>query len=202
MRIRNFTPAITTMSKEVLKIAGEQPAYFRTKQFHNMMLDNEKMLLDLVGCKEGRAIFLTTSGTGAMDAAVCNLIGPKEKVLVINGGTFGERWSEICKFYDLNYKDFKPGFGKNINFDLLEKEFLEFKPSRVLMQRNETSSMQLYNVEGVGRLCSKHNASLIVDEISSFAIDKYHMNDYNVDVTILSSQKGFNLFPGLAMVII
>ena len=70
------------------------------------------------------------------------------------------------------------------------------------MQRNETSSMQLFDVKRVGKLCSKYNSNLIVDAISSFAIDPYNMDDFNVSATILSSQKGLGLFPGLAMIVL
>ena len=81
-KIRNFTPAITTMSDEVLRIASEQPAYFRTKTFNENVKQCEERLLKLIGCSGGRVAFLSCSGSGAMDAAVNNLIGANEKILV------------------------------------------------------------------------------------------------------------------------
>lgn len=202
IKIRNFTPSITDMSEDVLAIAARQPHYFRTNKFSQMLQQAEQNLLALIGCKKGRVAFIASSGSGAMDAAVSNLIEDNERVLVINGGTFGNRWAEICEFYKLNYLEFKPDFACDIDLKLLSTVFKQYQPTSVLMQATETSSMQSFAVKEVGLLCAKNNAKLIVDAITAFAIDEYHMDDYKVNATILSSQKGLNLTTGLAMIVL
>ena len=122
MKIRNFTPSITNITKAIRKIAGEQPIYYRTQKFINLLKENELLLLKLIKCKKGKIIFLTTSGTGAMEATVNSLLSKKDKIMIINGGVFGNRWYKICKYYNLNINNYKIGFGKNLNFKNLERK--------------------------------------------------------------------------------
>lgn len=201
-RIRNFTPAQANMSRDILKIAGTQVAYFRTDDFMELVKDNKKMLLDVIDCKDGGVIFLTASGSGAMDSTVSNIISDKDKVLVINGGTFGRKWCEICAFYNISYVSYDIELGKCIDFEKLEGFFRKDKFDVLLMQATETSTGQSFNVKEVGRLTKKYDVLLIVDAITAFAIDEYKMDSWNVDVSIISTQKGFHLFPGMSMVIL
>jgi len=202
IKIKNFTPAITNMSPEILHIASKQPGYFRTHEFAEIVKESEERILDLIDCRKGRVAFITSSGTGAMDAAISNIVGNKEKVLIINGGSFGQRWVDICDFYSINYTEFKTQ-ELNIN-DLKDLKDLvaHNQPDYILMQATETSTLQRFNVEKVGHLCKENNIKLIVDAITSFAIDDFNMDEFNVDVAILSSQKGLALTPGLSMIVI
>jgi len=202
MGITNLSPAITNSSKEVLEIAGKQIGYHRTEDFSRLLIENENLLLELIGCKNGRAIFLTCSGTGAMDSVVCNLIGLENRVLIINGGSFGQRWWDICDFYNIKYYSFNPGFGRTINLEELENVFKIFKPTKLLMQHMETSSGQLHDVQSIGEICKSYDCDLIVDSISGFVNEEYKMDEWNISVTITSTQKGLALSPGLSMVIL
>ena len=200
--IKSFTAAVPNYSNEVRKIAQEQPAYFRTYNFNNLLKECQSLLLKLIDCKNGKAIFLTASGTGAMNCALINLINKQNKILIINGGSFGQRWIDICSHYDFNYKVFDVDFGKNIELDKLEKIIIKNKIDFLLTQHNETSSMQLYPLKKIGLLCKKHKIKLIVDAISSFCIDEYKMNDWNIYATIISTNKGVGTYPGLSSIIL
>lgn len=201
-KIRNFTPAITNMSTDILEIGGKQPEHFRTDKFLDLMGCSQQRLLNLIGCHNGRVAFMTCSGTGAMDATVANLIDRNERVLIINGGTFGQRWVDICQAYQLNYQEFVPNFADDIDLNSLGDTIKRFRPTTMLMQATETSSMQMFPVKVVGQLCADNGIKFIVDAITSFAIDEFNMDEYNISVAILSSQKGLMLAPGLAMIIL
>jgi aspartate aminotransferase-like enzyme len=200
--VLNFSPAIPIISEKILEIAGKQIPYFRARPFSRMMKENEEIVLNLSGCKEGRTIFLTASGTGAMDAAVNNLIFPEDRVLIINGGAFGQRFKDICDFYNVNSCNFKVGFGKRINLEELAIGIQEYKPSIVLTQHVETSSGQMHDIKKIGTICKDIGAKFIVDAIGSFGNDKYQMDEWNVDATLFSSHKGLGLFPGTSAVIL
>lgn len=202
LKIRNFTPSITNMSDEILNIAAKQPGSFRTNSFTELVQQAEDDLLELINCKDGHVAFLSCSGSGAMDASVSSLIDDDDKVLVINGGTFGTRWLEICNFYNLSVLNFVVDFAKDINLENLENVIKEYQPNVILMQATESTTLQRFNVKEVGRLCKKYKSNLVVDAITGFAIDHYDMDEFNVDATILSSQKGFALTPGLSMVVL
>ena len=92
----NFSVGPVQSSAGVRAIGAEQVPYFRTPEFSKVMLENEAMMKELAGAPEGsRAVFLTGSGTASMEAAVMNCFTPSDRVLVVNGGSFGERFAQI-----------------------------------------------------------------------------------------------------------
>jgi glycerol-3-phosphate cytidylyltransferase len=198
----NLSPAMPFVAEDTLNIAGSQHPYYRQNDFAKMLQENEDIFLELVGCEGGRTIFLTSSGTGGMDAAINNLVSPSEKVLVINGGSFGQRWKDLCDFYQINSYNFQTEYGKQINFEELKKIFEIFRPSVILTQHVETSSGQIHNLKKVGELCREFDAKLIVDAIGSFVVEEYKMDEWNISATVVSSNKGLELFPGVAIVVL
>jgi len=188
------------ISKEILKIGGEQIPYFRTPKFSALMLENEKLLKDLLkATKDSRVITLTASGTGAMEAAVINTSTCKDKILIVNGGSFGQRFVEICKTYNLNYTEIKCELGKTLTKEQLykydNKGFTE-----LLVNLNETSTGTLYDIELISKFAKKNHIFTIVDSISSFLCDSYDMSKLGINVTIISSQKALAIPPGLSFI--
>ena len=76
-------------------IGAEEVPYFRTPEFSAIMKENERLMKQFTGAPEdARAVFLTGSGTAAMEAAVMNLFTERDRVLVVNGGSFGARFAK------------------------------------------------------------------------------------------------------------
>lgn len=188
------------IEEDILAIASQQIPYMRTTWFSNMMKENQTMLLDMIGCKEGKVTFFTASGTAAMDAVVENYIGTRGKALVIDGGSFGHRWSQLCEYHGVEHCDFVVPFAKDIDYSKLEDMAITEKPSFLLCQHHETSSGQLFDLQKISDICKNYNISLIVDVISSFLAEKIDMDSLGIDVALTSTQKGLNLPPGAALV--
>lgn len=182
----------------ILKIGGEPFLYMRTEEFSSLVKDSEKMLLSLINCPEGRVIFYTASGTGAMDAVVTNYVSQCKKAFIVAGGSFGYRWKSLCDYYHLSNDMFEVSFACDIDYGLLEKSVELSRPDVFLCQHHETSTGQLYDLEKISVICKKYNVSLVVDAISSFLSDKLDMNALGIDICITSSQKGLNISPGLS----
>lgn len=198
----NFTVGPCQSFEKSLMIASENTPYFRTDAFSEMMIENEKMYLQLLDAPLGsHSIFLTASGTGAMDSIVSGLFSKNNKVIIINGGTFGERFTQICSFYNISFYEIKLDFGKN-----LKKEDLYnidgSKYDALLVNLDETSSGTLYDIDLVSNYCKKYNLLLIVDAISAFLTDYFSMKASNIDVVITSSQKALACQPGISMIAI
>lgn len=187
------------IEEEILEIGARQVPYMRTIEFSEINRDSERILLKLIGCEEGRTIIYTGSGTGAMDAVVANYVATRKKALVIDGGSFGHRWSQLCDYYGCAHVDIRLGFGHDIDYDVLEETIREEHPDTFLCQHHETSSGQLYNIAKIGRLCRKYKVSLVVDVISSFLVEKFNMDELGVDIAVTSTQKGLNIPPGLSI---
>jgi len=185
---------------DILKIGAEQIPYMRTQEFSELNKDSERLLLEMVNCSKGRTIIYTASGTGAMDAVVANYVRTKKKAFVIDGGSFGHRWYELCRYYACECYRFVVPFAKDIDYQELEKKVAEECPDVFLCQHHETSSGQLFNLSEISRICQKYNVSLVVDVISSFLAEDFDMDALHVDICLTSTQKGLNLPPGLSII--
>ncbi len=187
---------------EILAIAAGQVPYMRTEWFSKMTLESEAILLGLLDCSNGRVIPYTASGTAAMDACVSSFVSSRKMPLVINGGTFGARWGNICHYYGLHHEEFPVPFGKNPDLELLADRLKSGKYDVLLMQHHETSSGCLFDLQTISQLCRANNVRLVVDAIGSFLADPFSMDASGIDVAILSSHKGLNLPPGLSFAVL
>ena len=188
------------MADDILKIGSRKLPYFRTQEFSQLLLDTEYMLKKLLGAGENSNVaILTASGTGAMEAAVINVFNKKDKVLVIDGGSFGRRFAQICNIHNIPCEVLKLDFGERLTYEHLEK-YDKKGFTGMLVNLHETSTGQLYDIKMLSRFCKDNNMFLIVDAISTFLADSFDMEDYGIDLTIISSQKGLALYPGLSII--
>ena len=190
------------IEQQILNIGSQPIPYMRTEFFSGIVKECEQILLNLMGCEGGRVIFYTASGTAAMDAAVACYVTTRKKTLAIAGGSFGYRWHSLCEYYHTPCELFEVPFAQDIDYTALERRICEIQPEVLLCQHHETSSGQLFNLEKISQICQKHQVKLIVDAISSFLADPYDMDRYQIDMTIISSQKGLNILPGLSFIIL
>ena len=176
--------------------------YFRTKEFSNLMLETDLLLKKFAGTAESsQSIYLTASGTGAMEAVILNCFSSNDKLLVINGGTFGQRFSDICEIHKIPYAEIKLSYGEKLSaehFKIFENENF----TGLLVNIHETSTGQLYDINLISDFCKQKNLFLVVDAISSFLCDKFAMDKFGIDAMITSSQKGVCVEPGMSIVIL
>mgnify|MGYP000246582626 CR=1 FL=1 len=101
--------------EEVRTIGAEQVPYFRTPEFSKIMFENENLMKKFAKADENaRVVFLTGSGTAAMEAAVINVFDTKDKVLIVNGGSFGQAFCENLSDSSDSYTEIKLEIGKKI----------------------------------------------------------------------------------------
>jgi len=197
-----FSLGPVEMFPHTLEISKKQIPYFRTKEFSDMMFETEALLKKcLYANPSDKIVFLTASGTAAMEAAVFNCFSPKDKLLIINGGIFGQRFVDICKAYKIPYDSVDLKFGEILSKNKLQ-EYANRKYTALLVNIHETSTGLLYDIELLSRFCKENKMFLCVDAISSFLADEYNISKYDIDVTILSSQKGLAIGPGMSFVIL
>ena len=197
-----FTVGPTQMRQEILDVRHQQVPYFRTTEFSEVMLDSDKLLKKFMNAPESyKSIYLTASGTGALEATIMNCMNETDHVLVINGGTFGQRFVDLCELHEISHTVIKLEDGEALtakHFDAVEEQAFTF----VIANIDETSTAQLYDINLLSNFAKKKEAYLVIDAISSFLIDHYDMAGNNIDVTILSSQKGLCIAPGISPIVI
>lgn len=205
----NFTVGPVQSGEAVHAIGARDVPYFRTAEFSEVMLENERLMLKFAGAPEGsRAVFITGSGTASMEAAVMNLLTPKDRALVVNGGSFGARFSRICDVHGVPHDEIRLATGKALKSDDLnnaeaqrrkdgQKQYTAF-----VVNMHETSTGVLYDMQLISDYCRKNNLLLIVDCISSFLCDEFDMAALGADVMITGSQKALACPPGVSVIVL
>ena len=198
----NFTVGPVMSDDIVRNIGAEQVPYFRTPEFSSLMLENEKLMKEFAKAEDdARVVFITGSGTASMEAAVMNVFDKNDKVLVVNGGSFGHRFVELCQIHEIPYEEIKLEQGK-----ALKKEQLDLFDSKgftgFLVNVHETSTGVHYDMNLISDFCKKHNIFLVVDAISSFLADDFNMAELGVQIMITGSQKALACPPGVSVMVL
>lgn len=198
----NFTVGPVMCSDEVRAVGGEQVPYFRTPEFSAIMLENEKLMSKFAKAPKGsRVAFMTNSSTGAMEAVVMNCFDAADKVLVIDGGSFGHRFVEICEIHNIPHVVLHLSHGQKLTKDLLY-EYDNQKFTGLLVNIDETSTGVLYDSEMLGEFCKKNNIFYVCDCVSAFLADPFNMEHCGADVMITGSQKVLACPPGVSIIVL
>lgn len=198
----NFTVGPVQMSERVRLIGAEQVPYFRTSEFSSIMLENEKLMKEFTKAgDDARVVFITGSGTAAMEAVVINTLTEKDKALVVNGGSFGHRFVQLCELHHIPYTEIKLGMGKALKSDML-RPYENKGYTAFLVNIDETSTGVLYDMKLIGDFCKRNKIFLIGDSISSFLADPFDMKELGVDVMITGSQKALACPPGISIIVL
>ena len=140
----NFTVGPVMSSEAVLAIGAEQVPYFRTAEFSQTMLDNERLVRTFAkASNNSRVLFMTCSSSGSMEAVVMNCFTSDDNVLVINGGSFGARFAKICTIHNISHTEIKLKSGQK----LTEEKLYEYDAkgyTGLLVNVDETSTGVLY----------------------------------------------------------
>ena len=198
----NFTVGPVMSNDAVRAIGAEQVPYFRTPEFSAVMLENEQLMKEFAKAEaDARVVFITGSGTASMEATVMNVFDKKDRVLVVNGGSFGHRFVELCQIHDVPYEEIKLEPGK-----ALKKEHLDAYDGKgytgFLVNVHETSTGVHYDMNLISNFCKKNKIFLVVDAISSFLADDFNMKELGVQVMITGSQKALACPPGISVIVL
>lgn len=198
----NFTVGPVMTSDEVCAIGAEQVPYFRTSEFSNIMFENERLMRKFAKASEdSRVVFLTGSGTAAMEASVMNCLNKNDKVLVVNGGSFGHRFVQLLEMYDIPYTEIVLDHGKALKKEMLD-QYEEKGYTAFVVNLHETSTGVYYDIDMISRFCKRNDLFLLVDSISSFLADEFDMEKLEVDVMITGSQKALACPPGISAIVL
>lgn len=201
-KMLNFTVGPVMSSEDVCAIGAEQVPYFRTQEFSKLMLENEYLMKKFAKAADtSRAVFITGSGTAAMEASIVNAFTSNDKLIIINGGSFGQRFVELCKIYSIPFTEIHPDLGKDIITQQLD-QFVGKGYTALVVNIHETSIGIRYNLDLLGDFCKKENLFFVVDAISSFLADPINMKENSIDMMITGSQKALACPPGVSIILL
>lgn len=195
----NFTVGPVQSSDAVRVIGAEQVPYFRTAEFSELMLDNERLVKKFAHTTDdSRVVFMTCSGTGGMEASIINCLNKNDKALVVNGGSFGQRFVELLTLHEIPFTEIKLEHGKTLKPEYLAK-YEGQGYTTFLLQKHETSTGVHYDIDMVADFCRRNGCFLIVDTISTFLCDPFNMAAIGAGIMITGSQKALACAPGIAV---
>ncbi|SNR81545.1 pyridoxal-phosphate-dependent aminotransferase family protein [Desulfurobacterium atlanticum] len=201
LKERLMTPGPTPVPERVLQAMASHTMYHRSPKFKEIFAETIERLKRLFKT-ERDTLILTSSGTGAMEAAVSNLFSPGDSAVVIVGGKFGQRWKELCETFGVNPVVIELEWGKSVNPEDVKKKIEENRNIKgVLVQICETSTGAFNDVKALGEITARYdNVILVADGITAFGVYDIPVDDWNIDVAITGSQKALMTPPGLAVI--
>ena len=194
-----FSPGPTMLPPGVLLKMAEPIMHHREPEFEKIYAEIREGMKYLFQTKNEVLIF-TSSGTGAMEGAVSNLLSQGDKAIVVRGGKFGERWGELCKAYGIEFIPIDVEWGKAVDPKRI-KELLESDPSirAVYTQASETSTGVRHPIQAIADLVKRYEDKVIVvDAITGIGVFNIPTDAWGLDVVISGSQKALMLPPGLS----
>ncbi|MEA3305451.1 MAG: alanine--glyoxylate aminotransferase family protein [Candidatus Omnitrophota bacterium] len=193
-----MAPGPTPVPEDVLQEIAKPIIHHRTSQYRQIFKEANDGLKYLFKTKNDIFTF-ASSGTGAMEAAVVNILSSGDKAIVVRGGKFGERFGELCAAYGVDVIPVEAEWGKSVDPGIIKKKLAENKSVKaVFATLCETSTGTKNDIESIGNIVSGTGAVLVVDAISGLCADDLQTDEWNVDIVCCGSQKGMMLPPGLA----
>jgi aspartate aminotransferase-like enzyme len=197
-KTRLFTPGPTPLLPAAQFAMAAADIHHRTPEFRALYTRVLAQLKDFVGTKND-VIILSSSGSGAMEAAVSNLTSPGDRVLVLTAGKFGERWSALAKAFGCEVDVVSVPYGQTFDLNAV-KTALKLETRAVFVQANETSTGTRHDIDAIAKLLKDQHseALLIVDGITGLGTTEIDMDAAGIDVLIGGSQKAVMIPPGLS----
>jgi len=196
-----FTPGPTPVPPEVLAAMAAPVIHHRTPAFQAVLEEVLDALPTVFGTAHEVALF-TSSGTGAMESAVANLVNPGDEVLVAEFGRFGARWGQIAERYGATVRVHSTLRGERPDAAAIG-EWVAQHPAAVAFftTHSETSTGAVSDAGAIAaavRAAGPDHLLLGLDAISSLGAVECRQDDWGYDVVVAGSQKALMTPPGLA----
>jgi aspartate aminotransferase-like enzyme len=196
-----FAPGPTPVPPEVLLAMSAPIIHHRSPDFFPI-LDSAKKGLQWLYQTKNDVLILSSTGTGGMVGAVNNFFNHGDRVLVINAGKFGERWTKICRAYGLKVEEITVEWGYAVKPEIVKDRLKKNRGIKgVFVQASETSTGVYHNIKALASIVKKYDDTLfIVDAISALVAHDLRTDAWGIDIMVGGSQKGVMLPPGIAFV--
>ncbi len=199
MKYRLMSPGPTPIPESVLAEMSLPILHHRTPQFEAVVKKVRAQLKWLCQTNED-VLMLCSSGTGAMEASIVNTCSLGDRVLVVNGGKFGERFALIAKAYQLTVDTIDLEWGESVTTQQLSSMLEKNSYRALFVQASETSTGTCHPIQDIGTLLKNYPETLfVVDAITALGVMPLPFDEYGIDIMIGGSQKALMLPPGLAI---
>lgn len=192
-----MTAGPTPVPPKVSQVMAEPILYHRAPAFvpvYARVLDRLKTVFDT----ENDVLCFASSGSGAMESAMANLVRPGDKIVVTSAGKFGERWMELAEAYEADYTYVDVEWGAQIDPAEVDRALTDTPGAGVVFTTlSETSTGVIHDVAAIAEIARKHGALIVVDAVSGLGAAELHQDAWGLDVVVSGSQKALMCPPGM-----
>jgi aspartate aminotransferase-like enzyme len=195
------TPGPTPIPPAVREAQAQQMIDHRGTEFGEMLRETSAGLAELIGTS-GEVFLLTGSGSGALEAAVVNTLSPGDRVLVVDIGSFGDRFAKIAAAFGADVERLEVEWGSAAEPEVLRRLLDGGTRYRaVLITHNETSTGVANPLRELAEVVREAPGEplLLVDGISGLGAMPFEMDAWGVDLVVSASQKAWMASPGIAI---
>lgn len=195
-----FTPGPTEVPSEILETMAKPLIHHRTDEYRQQFLEATRLMQEHLGTEQP-AITLAASGSGAMEAALVNLLSPGDEAIIVEGGKFGARWRGIGEAYGVRVHTVSVEWGRVATVEEVESALAARPGAKVMfLTHSETSTGALFPVHEMARTAKARGVATVVDAITSYGVYDLHFDRSDLDGAVWGSQKGMMIPPGLGFV--
>jgi len=198
-RLRLMIPGPIELAPEVLEVMAEPLVAHYGEEWTQFYRETIERLKSIFRTQE-RLFLIPGSGSACLDAAIGSTLYPDRRALVVQNGFFGERLAEIAGSYTPHVTRVNLPAGQPVDIEEIERRIRTGRFDALLVTHCETAAGILNPIQEMGVFCKQHGVLLIVDAISSLAIEPFEMDSWGIDVCVAASQKGLEAPPGLGAV--
>jgi len=194
-------PGPTPLPADVQAALALPPIGHRSPEF-KAVLANIFPRVKQVFKTQSDVLIYTSSGTGAIEAAMSNTLNAGDTVLVVSCGVFSARWGDMAKLLGLKVQTLTAPSGQANTVASVEQALTADTTKQikaVSIIHSETSTGALNDVQAMLQVIQAHGALSIVDTVTGLTAAPFAMDAWGADLVISGSQKGFMIPPGLAM---
>lgn len=193
-----LAPGPTPVPEEVLLAMARPIFHHRTDEFRTLFKRITQGLQYVI--QTSAAVFTqVSSGSGAMEAAVVNVLSPGDKAIVVDGGYFGARFAEIARAYGAEVVLITIPWGEAVDADAVHQALKENPEAKAVYTTFcETSTGVVHDVKALGEVVRETDALLVIDAISGLGTVELRPDDWAIDIVVAGSQKALMIPPGLA----
>ncbi|MEK6238863.1 MAG: alanine--glyoxylate aminotransferase family protein [Planctomycetales bacterium] len=195
---RLLTPGPTEVPEEARLAMARQVIHHRTPEARRWLAEALEGLKDVFQTKND-VVVMTSSGSGAMEAAVSNVVPRGGKAIILDAGRFAQRWFEICQAFGVETVRLEVPWGQAVSSDDVAA-LLEQHPDAAAVYGTlmETSTGVAHDVQAIGKVVASSGALFGIDAISGAGVQECRTDDWGIDLLVVGSQKALMLPPGLA----
>lgn len=191
-------PGPTPVPSEILQECSRQLIGHRSEDFSQCL---ERVLEDLkwLGESKDAPMVFTASGTGAMEASICNVINKGDRVLSLVCGSFGERFAKVAEAFGAQVDRLRVANGEAVLAEAVAEKMKGNSYKAVTVTHNETSTGVINDLESISKVVKNAGALILVDAVTSYGACRLPIDAWNLDMVFTGSQKALMLPPGLSL---